>query len=109
MNDLVKQLAKGSHPVEVALRPNRTATALKECLDRGYVHIKFTATRGGTELGVAVDRERSQLNDAAFDGGSGSLTIVGRLWLDFIPVTCVATIDVATLSGTGHLELTQPA
>jgi hypothetical protein len=109
MSDLVTQLANGRHPIEVSLRPNRTVAALKECLDRGYVHVKFTGTRGGTELGVPVDRERSRLNEADLDAGSGSLTIVGRLSLDFVPVTCVATIDVATLTGAGHLELTEPS
>jgi len=105
MSELVKRLAEGSHPVEASLRPNRTVRALKECLDRGYVHVKFTGTRGGTELGVAVDRQRTATTGADFESGSGRVTIIGNLSLDFVPVTCVAEIDLATLSGTGHLEV----
>lgn len=104
MSELVKNLTAGQHRVEVALRPERSVKALKECVDRGWVQVKFTDTRGGTELGVPIDRERTQLGDADFAQGSGSITIVGRLSLDWVPVTCVATIDLATLDGTGYLE-----
>ena len=48
MNDLVQRLSEGQHPIEVTVRPERTIQAFKECLDRDYVHVKFTATRGGT-------------------------------------------------------------
>jgi hypothetical protein len=109
MSELVQRLATGRHQVEVSLRPQKTIGALKECLDRGYVHVKFTETRGGTELGIALDRERSRLNEADFDAATGSVTLVGRLSLDFVPVTCVADIDLATLAGHGHLEIESAA
>jgi hypothetical protein len=105
MSELVKNLTTGTHRVEVALRPTRTVTALKECVDRGWVQVKFTETRGGTELGVPLDPERTQLSEADFAHGTGSITIVGRLSLDWVPLTCVATIDLSTLNGTGHLEI----
>ena len=50
MDELVARLSAGDHPVEASLRPEKTIKALKECIDRGYVHIKFTETEGGTEL-----------------------------------------------------------
>lgn len=105
MSDLVKRLAEGQHRVEIALRPKKSAQAFKECLDRDYVHVRFTETRGGTELGVTLDRDRTRLDNADFQAGSGSVRVVGTLSLDFVPVVCVADIDVATLSGTGHLEI----
>jgi hypothetical protein len=106
MSELVKNLAAGQHRIEVSLRPERTIAALKECVDRGWVQVKFTDTRGGTELGVPIDRERTRVSDADFSQGSGSITIVGQLSLDWVPVACVATIDLSTLEGTGHLEIT---
>jgi hypothetical protein len=30
---------------------------------------------------------------------------VGDLTLDYVPVTCVARVDLATLDGTGRLEI----
>jgi hypothetical protein len=90
----------------VTLRPERTVKALKECLDRGYVHIKFTNTRGGTELGVPVDRERSDLSAADFEQGIGRLRVAGELSLDYVRVRCVADIDLPSLSGEGRLEPT---
>jgi hypothetical protein len=105
MNDLVQRLATGDHPVEISIRPDRTPQALKECLERGYVHIKFTDTRGGTELGVRLDRAASELN-GDFDRGNGHLKLVGNLVLNYEPVQCVADIDLATLTGTGHLKPT---
>ena len=109
MNDLVQRLSQGEHPVEVSLRPERTVKALKECLDRGYVHIKFTATRGGTELGMPVDRERTKLDEADFETEQGRATLVGELTLDFVKVRCIADIELPSLRGNGRLEpLEQP-
>src|SRR4051812_42834426 len=48
---LVERLAQGSHPIIASRYPDKSVRALKESIDRGYVHIKFTETRGGTELG----------------------------------------------------------
>jgi hypothetical protein len=104
MSDLVHRLAEGQHPVEVSLRPERSIKVLRECLDRGYVHIKFTETRGGTELGVPIDRARTDTTAADFDAGTGQLTIAGELSLDYVKVRCVAEIDLSSLRGRGWLE-----
>jgi hypothetical protein len=104
MNDLVERLSTGRHPIEASLRPERTVAELKECLDRGYVHVRFTQTRGGTELGVPVDRQLSDLSGADFDKGEGRITVVGALSLDYVKVRCFAEIDLATLEGQGWLE-----
>jgi len=103
-NDLVQRLSTGEHPVEVSLRPEKTAQALKECIDRGYVHIKFTNTKGGTELGVRLDTDATDLSQADFNGQTGNAHIVGGLTLDYVPVKCIADIDLHTLTGKGHLE-----
>ncbi len=104
MSDLVKRLSEGEHPVEVSLRPERTVKAFQDSLDRGYVHIKFTNTRGGTELGVPVDRQASDLTAADFTNATGRLTLVGALTLDYVKVRCIANIDLPSLEGRGRLE-----
>ena len=104
MDELVQRLSDGEHPVEVSLRPEKTVTAFKECLDRGYVHIRFTGTRGGTELGVRLEPNASDLQRADFAAATGSLTLVGTLTLNYEPVRCVARIDLPGLSGSGYLE-----
>ena len=104
MNDLVRRLSEGRHPVEISIRPERSVKALKECVDRGYVHVKFTNTRGGTELGVPLDRTRTDLRGADFEQGAGRITLVGALSLDYVKVRCVAEIDLASLAGQGQLE-----
>ena len=111
MNDLVQRLATGSHPVEVSLRPERTLKLFKEMLDRNHVLIKFTQTRGGTELGVPMDKTRSDLTQANFDEGTGKVRICGEITLDYVPVRVVADIDLPSLEGQGHLEILneQPA
>jgi uncharacterized protein YbdZ (MbtH family) len=100
---LVDRLCDGDHPVEVGLRPERTAKRFKEAVDRNYVHIKFTGTRGGTELGFRVDREASDFNKADFEKGTGAVHVEGGLTLDYVKVKCIADIDLATLEGKGHL------
>ena len=103
MNELVERLSAGDHPVEVGLRPERTVAALKEAIDRGYVHIRFTGTRGGTELGVRLDMNATDLGGADFTRQTGKVRLVGGLILNYQKITCTADVDLATLSGVGHV------
>jgi uncharacterized protein YbdZ (MbtH family) len=100
---LVDRLSKGSHPVEVGLRPERTVKQFKEAIDRNYVHIKFTNTKGGTELGVSLDRNGCDFNNADFENSTGTVHIEGGLTLDYVKVKCIADIDLASLRGQGYL------
>jgi|ERR1700761_2656213 len=104
MDELVERLSQGRHPVEVSLRPEKSAAALKECIDRGYVHIRFTQTRGGTEVGVTLDRSLTNVDHASFEQQNGTVRLAGSLVLNYTPVRCSADIDLATLAGTGNLE-----
>ena len=102
---LVQRLAQGSHPVVMALRPEKSVKALQESIERGYVHIKFTATRGGTELGVRLDTAACDFSRADFTTPTGSVHLEGGLTLDYVKVRCIADIDLTTLEGQGHLEV----
>ncbi len=101
---LVDLLCAGSHPVEASVVPEATAAALREAIDQGYLFIRFTGTRGGTELGIKVDPAACDLSGADFTAGTGTAALVGTLNLDFEDVRCLARIDLATLTGEGHLE-----
>jgi hypothetical protein len=68
------------------------------------MYIKFTQTQGGTELGVRLDRERSDVSQADFSRATGTVHVEGDLILNDVPVRCVADINLLTLSGQGHLE-----
>jgi uncharacterized protein YbdZ (MbtH family) len=100
---LVDKLCEGDHPVEVGLRPDKTVKLFKEAIDRDYIHIKFTQTKGESELGVRVDRNSSDFRNADFEKGNGTAHIEGNLTLDYVKVKCVADIDLATLAGKGKL------
>jgi uncharacterized protein YbdZ (MbtH family) len=100
--DLVDRLAIGQHPVTLCLRPGATLDRLRQAIDRGVVHVRFTETRGGTELGVDLDPSACRLD--ALSAGAGTIEIAGTLELDFRPVRCRAIVDVATFAGTGRLE-----
>ena len=102
---LVKRLAQGSHPIAAELRPEPSVQALREGIDRGHVHIKFTATRGGTELGVRLDRAACDVSRADFDNQTGTVHLEGGLTLDYVKVRCIADLDLPTLVGQGHLEI----
>jgi len=106
MSVLVQKLSSGDHRVEISLRPNRTAKDLQACIEKGYVHIKFTDTQGGTDLYVPLRADRTDLAGADFERGTGRVRLVGSLKLDYVPVLCVAEIDLETMSGRGHLEPT---
>jgi uncharacterized protein YbdZ (MbtH family) len=102
---LVQRLAQGSHPVVASLRPDKSVQALQECIDRGYVHIEFTATKGGTVLGVRLDPTACDFSRADFAAQTGTVHLEGGLTLDYVEVRCIADIDLPTLAGQGHLEI----
>jgi len=105
MSDLVKRLTEGETRV-VATRVS-DAAELRERIDRGYVLVKFTETKGGTELGFEPELDQCSLDNADFSTGDGQVTLVGNLKLDYVPVKLIATLDLKTLEGRGKLELRQ--
>lgn len=101
---LVQHLAKGSHPI-IASRADNSSERFKESIERGYVLIKFTDTQGGTELGVKLDKERSDLSQADFAQSQGKAHLEGDLTLNYVRVRCIADVDLSSLEGKGHLEV----
>lgn len=103
MNELVARLSAGLQPIVAGRAKN--VEELKESLDRGFILLKFTETRGGTELGFKIDTTRSNYSDADFTNGKGSIHLVGELVLNYDRVRISAEIDLGTLAGNGKLEL----
>jgi hypothetical protein len=104
MNELTERLTSsqpiivgGADPTAEELR-NRTG-------EMGYVLVKFTETRGGTELGFPLDRDATDISGADFENATGTVHVEGHLILNDDPVRCIADIDLATLKGTGRLVL----
>jgi hypothetical protein len=103
MDELVQRLSEGDHPI--VTRRAKSVEELKQSIDRGYVLVTFTDTRGGTELGVRLDNALTDLSRADFGQGSGTVHLAGTLTLNYVKVRCVADVDLATLEGKGHLEI----
>ena len=100
---LTDRLCEGNHALEVGLRGEKTAKRFKEAVDNNYVFVRFTQTRGGTELGFRLDPNTSDFSAADFENGKGSAHLEGSLILDYVKVKCIADIDLTTLQGTGCL------
>jgi len=105
MNELVKKLTNGQHPI--AAERSESALELREQIDREFVLLKFTKTKGGTELGAQLDKKLTQIDEADFENGTGTVHLVGNLTLDYTKVQLIADIDLSTLKGTGHLTLVE--
>ena len=103
MDELVQHLSEGDHPV--VTQRYKSAEELKQAIERGYVLVKFTDTRGGTELGFRLDNAATELSGADFNQAQGSVHVVGTLTLNYVKVRGVADVDIATLAGKGHLEI----
>lgn len=103
MDELVQRLSQGDHPVMVG-GPNPSLKEFRERIeDMGYVFIKFMGTRGGTDLGVQVDRNATDLSKAYFDEVTGIAHVEGTLTLNSVKVRCIADIQLKTLDGMGYL------
>src|SRR5580765_2371168 len=68
---LTDRLCEGNHALEVGLRGEKTAKRFKEAVDNNYVFVRFTQTRGGTELGFRLDPNTSDFSAADFENGKG--------------------------------------
>jgi uncharacterized protein YbdZ (MbtH family) len=91
VDNLVETLCAGKHPVELV------RDRFDEAFQEGYVHVRFTGTRGGTELGIRLDPAHTRET-------MGRLEIAGDLTLNFARVRCFADVDRASLSGEGWLQ-----
>lgn len=108
MNELTERLTVDQPIIMGGSDP--TAEELRERTgEMGYVLVRFTETRGGTELGFPLDREATDLSKANFDESTGTVHVEGHLTLNDDPVRCIADIDLATLRGTGRLALEEKA
>lgn len=98
-DDLVTYLSQGDHPVEVTAK---SAEHFLERLESGYVNLKFTDTRGGTELGIKLDPGAS--NTTGIEGDKGKVHLAGDLTLNYRKVRLTADVELDTLQGVGRLE-----
>jgi hypothetical protein len=103
MADLLERLSNGDHPV-VASRVI-SPQDLKSSIERGYVIIKFTDTKGETELRVKLNQDQTDLADVKFTDGQGQVKLSGTLILNSVKVCCHAVIELTSLSGRGYLEI----
>ena len=73
--------------------PQPTLEELRKRLEEiKLVFIKFTETRGGTDLGINVDSEATDMSGADFDAGTGTVHIEGTIILNDEPVPASPTL-----------------
>jgi hypothetical protein len=111
MSDLVKRLAqRRQHLVFSRSGPAGSGLAgkaaeLRAAIERKYVQLSFTETRGGTELGFSLDEAACKLCNADFAQARGQVHLEGELELDYVPVRLIADVDLSTLEGEGQLQI----
>ena len=99
------RLSRGPQRVELNLGESPTIDELLRQVETGYVHVRFTETRGGTNLAIPLEAGVAERIKAQAAAGAGTVPVAGGITLDYVPVRCVADIDLATFTGTGQLEL----
>ncbi|WP_435113431.1 hypothetical protein [Nocardiopsis synnemataformans] len=103
MDDLVERLSVEGQNVVVGGPSPSVEELQRRITELGYVFIKFPDSRGGTDLGVRIDESATDIGGADFAAGVGTVHVEGTMTLNYVEARCVADIDLATLSGTGHL------
>lgn len=104
MDNLVKRLSL-KQSIDFESRTDTLEELKERLMEMKFVFITFTETKGGTELGINVDLDSTDIKNADFDKGVGSISVVGTCELDYQKVRCVAEIDLSTKKGSGYLEL----
>lgn len=105
MDNLVKMLSVGKHPVIFEMQAKEMQEVKTRLIELKFVFIKFTNTRGGTELGINVNDKFTLFKNADFENGTGNIHVVGTCILNYHKVSCIADIDLTTREGIGYLEI----
>jgi uncharacterized protein YbdZ (MbtH family) len=100
-DDLVSYLSQGDHPVCATVG---SVEQLLDSIRAGYVNLKFTDTRGGTELKAKLDSKSSDMTQGDFTQRKGAVHLVGDLILNRCPVRLTAEIALESLQGLGRLQ-----
>jgi len=66
MNELVQRLTEGDHPVRVGGPQPSLEEFQKRVQDMWYAFIKLPDTRGGTDIGLEVDKSAIDLSRGDF-------------------------------------------
>lgn len=109
MSELAQRLSQGAHRITYRPKDDDARAELRAAIDRDYVHVLFTETRGATELGFRPDPARSDVSGADWEAGEGSIHLEGELSIDGTVVRCVADLDLRTMEGTGRLDVLERA
>ena len=104
INELVQRLSEGKHEVVIGHR-DEPYDEIKQRIENGYIHIKFTQTGGSTELGINVDLNNTNIDELDFNKIGEVLHIEGVTNLNYNAVRCIADIDVITKKGEGYLKI----
>ena len=101
INELVERLSKGDHELTIG-HGNESNEDIKERIKNGFIHLKFINTKGGTELGINVDTQKTKLDE--FDSALGGVFhIEGTTNLNYTKTRCIADINLSTKKGKGRL------
>ncbi|MEA5522336.1 hypothetical protein [Limnoraphis robusta] len=103
MDDLVKRLLN-KQPINFESRSHSMQEIKQRLIDMKFVFITFTQTNGGTELGINVDSDLTDISNADFDKQEGIIRVSGTCKLNYQKVRCIAEINLSTKQGTGYLE-----
>ena len=74
---LPMRLSHGPQNVELILWPERTVDALMRQIETGYVQVRFTGTRGGTQLSIALEPDVAARIKTEVANGAGTAVAPG--------------------------------
>ena len=104
MDDLVERLLN-KQPIDFESRTDSMEEVKERLIEMKFVFVTFTETSGGTELGINVDLDLTDIENADFDKGTGTIRVAGICTLNYQKVRCIAEVDLSTKKGAGYLEL----
>ncbi|WP_375333156.1 MULTISPECIES: hypothetical protein [unclassified Candidatus Tisiphia] len=103
MDDLVERLLN-KQPIDFESRTDSMEELKERLIEMKFVFVTFTETSGGTELGIDVDLDLTDIENADFDKGAGIIRVIGTCKLNYQKVRCIAEVDLSTKKGTGYLD-----
>lgn len=102
MDTLVAFLISKQQPVRVVLKPEETLEEFVACMERKFVNLLFTDTKGGTEIGITITE--TSLKADEIHNSAEIFTLQGECSLNFEKIK--VKVDLALKDFTGSAEVT---
>lgn len=102
MDTLVAFLMSKQQPVKAVLKPDETLDEFVACMNRKFVNLVFTDTKGSTEIGITLTE--STLKADEIDDSTETIILQGKCGLNFEKIKVKVELSLKDFTGFAEVK-----